>query len=83
MTVTTTYWRLRVEGRAEGLFRRSEQDGAPFEFAYLGEGGWISDATLYRWWLDPGDHDLVQVDRETAEGVALAAGVGLDDGAAR
>lgn len=78
----TTYWRLLIAGRPEGLFRRTEQDGTPVAFAFLGEEGWVDDATLYRWWLDPGDRDLVQIDRETAVGVALAAGVGLDDEAA-
>lgn len=77
----TTFWRLRIGGKSEGLFRRTEQGGTPVEFAFLGEDGWVKDDTLYRWWLDPGDYDLVRVDRETAEAVAETAGVGLDDGA--
>lgn len=79
---TMTFWRLMLDGKPEGLFRRTERDGTPVEFAYLGEQGWVRDPTLLKWWLDPGDMDLIEVDRATAEGVALTAAVGLDDEAA-
>jgi hypothetical protein len=76
--MTTTFWRLMLDGKPEGLFRRREQDGTPVEFAFLGEDGWVNDPTLYRWWLDPGDIDLIEVDRETAEGITRTADVELD-----
>jgi hypothetical protein len=47
-----------------------------------GEEGWVEDATLLRWWLDPGDRDLIEVSREEARSVASAAGIELDQPAA-
>ena len=75
----TTYWRTRWDdGQLRGLFRRIERDNAGSLFAYLGEKGWVSDQTLFRWWLDPGDRDLVEISREQAEAVTSAAGIDLD-----
>ena len=79
MARTVTFWRLRLAETLMGLFRRTDLDGSPVEFAYLGEDGWVDDPTLFSWWLDPGDRDLVEVDRAEAEGVALAQDTGLDD----
>lgn len=78
MARTTTFWRLRLAETLMGLFRRTDLDGTPVEFAFLGAESWVDDPTLFAWWLDPGDRDLVEVDRAEAEGVASAVGVELD-----
>ena len=78
MARTNSYWRLRLSGTPVGLFRRTDEDGLPVALAFLGLNGWVADDTLLKWWLDPGDRDLYEVDRAEAEGVALASGVELD-----
>lgn len=66
---TTTYWRLRLDGRLHGLFRRVTGGSQGLALAHLGESAWIDDPELLRWWLDPGDRDLVEVSREVAQAV--------------
>lgn len=80
MASTTTFWRLIQGETPAGLFRRVDEGGVPVSFAFLGEHGWVEDPALARWWVDPGDVELVEIDRRTAAGAA--PGTDLDGPAA-
>ncbi len=78
MATSTTFWRLVLDGTPAGLFRRVEEDGDAVSFAFLDQTGWVDDPALARWWIDPGDRELIEVDRSEARPITARVAVGLD-----
>lgn len=91
--MATRYFRFRSGGQLYGLVRRRDDaDGIPELLSRIefrrgagteGVGEWVDDASLYRYWLDPGDSDLVEVDVADANLAAAASGVKLTARSAR
>lgn len=82
--MATRYYRIRAGGQLYGLVRRRDgASGAPVLLSYARDGEWVEDASLYRYWVDPGDSDLVEVDAADANLAAAALGVKLTAKSAR
>lgn len=69
--VTTTFFRFRLDDQLHGLIRRvDDAAGRPVELARRevvhGNARWVGDGDLFRYWIDPGDVDLVEVSEEDA-----------------
>lgn len=75
------YFRYQIGQGLEGLVRRRDFDGGA-EFARLELGRWVRDQELARYFLDPGDVELVEVTEAEAQAVASAAGAELEAEAA-
>ncbi|HEY8775148.1 MAG TPA: hypothetical protein VIM33_01575 [Gaiellaceae bacterium] len=79
--MATRYYRFRLDGQLHGLLRRTEN--GTLEVDRVGDGEWVDDRSMLRYWYDPGDAELVEVDRAEARRAADGYGVELDAPAAR
>lgn len=81
--MATTYYRFRLDGQLTGLVRQEVRPRKGTLYAYVADGEWVADGSLLRWFIDPGDVELVKVGEADARLAAEEYGVALDAAPAR